>query len=136
MEEWMAFRLTKDEQTQKTKIQASLQASWDALEDAKAGAEDKIRTALEELNVFLEAYQKVVSEAEAFREEVAGRLREEWDEKSDGWQEGDKGQEANSFIEEWENASMEPEMSYAAPEIDFGEGETLLGTLEDLPTEN
>jgi hypothetical protein len=55
------------------------------------------------------AYNDVMTEAKEFVEEVASRMREVYDGRSEKWQEGDKGQSADAFIQTWEDFSPDEE---------------------------
>lgn len=72
---------------------------------------DKHQAALtmahETLTAAIDAYNAVVEDAEAFITGVAEDFRSAWDEKSERWQESDRGQEVGEFIETWEAISIE-----------------------------
>jgi len=128
----MAFKLTKEEQANKIRLQNDLKESWANLDDVRNGAETRIREAIEEVEAAVGIFEAAIEAAEAFRDEVATRLREEWDGKSEGWQEGDSGQEASTLVEEWENVAFEARMEINSAEINL-EGEDIPETFENLP---
>ena len=130
----MAFKLTKEEKDTRLQILKDLKEGWANLDDVRNGAETRIQEAIEEVNQAVGVYEAALEAAEAFRDEVATRLREEWDGKSEGWQEGDNGAEASTLVEEWENAAIGEEMSVNTAEINIGDGGHD-AILEDLPTE-
>ena len=66
-------------------------------------------------------FTDLVTRFEEFRESVASRLRNEWDSKSESWQEGDAGSSANEFVDAWESADFSDSIDIA--------------TFEDLPVE-
>lgn len=74
----MAFKLTKAEQATKDEILTQLHDTWDA-------------------------YSSAVEKAKDFASVIAERSREEFDEKSEKWQESDRGHAANEWIEKWED---------------------------------
>lgn len=102
----MAFKLTKQE----TAEQANL---VEELREAFSKAQDEIRS-----------YNELVEKARNYTETVAARMREEFDGKSETWQEGDRGQEAEGLINEWEGVDLR--------EVDEPEGDHA-DTLEGLP---
>jgi hypothetical protein len=61
------------------------------------------------------------AEVQSYAEEVAGRLREEFDQKSEGWQAGEKGTAVREWIEEWEELAKADELD----EIEAEVGDTL-----------
>ena len=44
---------------------------------------------------------------EAVRDSIASELRDVYDERSDAWKEGEKGELADSWIQEWENVNVD-----------------------------
>ncbi len=132
----MAFRLTNDEQKDKTKHESALREGWAKVEDAKAEAEGAIQQAMSALKEAINEFQTAVENAEGFRDEVSSRLREEFDDKSETWQEGDRGQEASSVVESWENTSFQAD-DLEVPEIDLdlADGNDIISELEGLPVE-
>ena len=52
-------------------------------------------------------HNDAVREAREFVEEIAGGVRENWDEKSEKWQGSAGGESAKSFVEAWEAFSAE-----------------------------
>ena len=83
----MAFRLTKAELTDRNELVKSLQRTQEAF----ATTPDA-----EHLEEFLVALR----ETDKFRDSVASRLRDEFEEKSERWMESEKGDFANEFIDQ------------------------------------
>jgi len=123
----MAFKLTRSEATRKENLVEELRTKAETLLELQTK-----ETPLETLTTALAELLVVINETEDLREEVASRLRDEFDEKSEKWQESDKAGEVNEFIEEWENVSFnEPELGNPA-EVEL---EDYCGDLENLPDE-
>ena len=74
----------------------------------------------------IRAYNAALSGAATFAETIATERREEWDGRSERWQESDAGQNAATFVEEWE--------SFESEEID--EPENAADELEALTTDS
>lgn len=55
----------------------------------------------------LKLYCETLKEASDFVEETASYWRGVWDDRSEGWQESDRGQEVDEFIQTWEDAGNE-----------------------------
>jgi hypothetical protein len=72
---------------------------YDDLLAAIKAAESKLGTAIDEHNA-------VVGEAEEFVTGIADGFDDDFGEKSERWQEGDAGQAARSFIDEWQNINL------------------------------
>ena len=50
----------------------------------------------------IRAYNAALSAATSFAETISTERREEWDGRSERWQESDAGQNAVTLVEEWE----------------------------------
>lgn len=94
------------------------------------------RRAPDDVNEAIRAYNLALSKAEAFATGVAEDLRSDYEEKSERWQEGEAGQQANDFIEEWEGfeGSALPEVAILEPELE--EKPCHAEALDSLPTES
>lgn len=95
----MAFKLTKEEK------------------QSRDEHDEKLRTAHETVVASIKAYneareklwQDISDAATAFDEahDVGSRLSDEFSDKSEKWQESDRGQEVQNFFGEYENFSLE-----------------------------
>ena len=59
------------------------------------------------LTAAVEAYNGILADARGFAEDIASTAEAEIDEKSDKWREGDKGEAAALFRDEWQNLSLD-----------------------------
>jgi hypothetical protein len=103
----MAFKLSKDERADLADHMETLAKKKEALREAEAKRLAAIEEADAAVSAAITDYNGALSDAKTFVEEVAERLRGEYDEKSEKWQESDRAQEVNEFIEQWENVDME-----------------------------
>lgn len=126
----MAFKLARAELNRRDEIIHDLRSKLELLEQAL----EQDPSIPDNISEAASIFTVVTSEAEDFRDEVASRLRDEYDEKSEKWREGDTGDEVNSFIEEWESADFSNcDLDLLDPEP---EGlESYADDLENLPTE-
>ena len=83
----MAFRLTKAELTDRNELVKSLQRTQEAFATTPDAEH-------------LEEFLVVLRETDKFRDSVASRLRDEFEEKSERWMESEKGDFANEFIDQ------------------------------------
>jgi hypothetical protein len=127
----MAFKLNKD---QDSKLDTFLQKLVGSYDNLKASVEE-YNTGLKELQSKVEGevskYNEDLSNLKSFVDEVTTEKREEFDDKSEAWQEGENGQAAEEWISTWEGAELQ-EITLQFPdelEIDF-DPEDL-----DLPSE-
>ena len=129
----MPFKLTKDESNRRDELVNDLRDKYTILEAAiNEDPQDP-----DDISSAAATFQVIVSEAEALRDEVATRLRDEFDEKSDKWREGEKGEAANQFIGEWEDADFSDcDLDLANPlDIDLSGLDDHAETLDNLPSE-
>jgi len=120
----MAFKFTKTELSTLDNLINNLRIAEEAFTAAQEKNENLIERAAELI--------VVVNEAEEFRSDIVERLQNEFDDKSETWQESDKGDEVTDFISEWDSVSFdEPELTDLANlELD-----DYADNLEGLPTE-
>jgi len=89
---------------------------------------NELTSALALVNAAIEAHNVRVQDAAAFVNRVADGLRDEYDEKSERWQESDAGQQALAMVEAWEEADLNnvPLVAVLEPDTpDVGCDETL-----------
>lgn len=103
----MAFKLTKEQSLRWDKLHTNLQVEQDELTQAIERVNAAIAATVSGLQAYVDDYNAAINEAKEFLEEVAGDWRSEFDEKSEGWQESDKGQEVSDQLESMENYSPE-----------------------------
>jgi hypothetical protein len=118
----MAFKLTKEEKDSLADTRRTAGERWDEFKNL---AED-LELARQKYLDAREAVTNVVTE-------VSSRLRAEFDEKSENWQQSDKGSETEDFVCQWEAIENEVEDPDEVPAFDgfveFGEA------LDALPEE-
>lgn len=99
---------------------------YDDLLSAVKAAESKLAAAISEHNV-------VVGEADEFVANIADGFEDDFGEKSEKWQEGEAGEAARSFIDEWQGINLsevDPVRVLRPDEPDFGD------VALDLPEES
>jgi len=98
----MAFKLTKQEQTQRDAHVEQLRAAQACVEDARAVADDAIMHAINVYNDTVRVYNMALTDAEGFTDDLLSRLEEELDTRSDTWRDSEKGSDAQTFLAEWQ----------------------------------
>lgn len=125
----MAFKLSKDQSSDWdihiTKVKDALKEVTDAVQAFNAA----MKAARGTLQEMAEEYNTAVSEAKDFVNGIGEEWRAEFDEKSEAWQEGDKGQEVIGLIEAMENYSPE---EFSFNDIEELEEPSEADALEDL----
>lgn len=111
----MAFKLTKQEAAQVSKMADALDEAGAALTDAVNAYNEAMAKAFEAVAAARDAYNEAVSDARGMVEDLVSDRRSEWEDKSEKWQESDKGQDAERWISEWEGIDLE-EVEVSEPE--------------------
>lgn len=88
----------------------------------------------EPLDAAVMAYNEAIEEARGFVQDVARQADADISDKSERWQEGEKGQAAIGWKDEWEGASFE-EVSVEYPDDIEAEGLDHADTLDQLSTD-
>jgi uncharacterized protein YPO0396 len=103
----MAFRLSKADMKRCDELVARLRECAERLVAAIEAANAQIEQAVARVNGDIAAYNEALAEAKNFGEQFVHRMRKEYNEKSDRWQEGDIGQAVSGWIDEWEGLDLE-----------------------------
>jgi hypothetical protein len=94
-------KLSKDQQKKKDELFKKLEETKGALETA------------------LTSYNEVVGEVTEFRDEVVSEMDDYYSNKSDKWQEGEKGEAYSSWKDQWESFEIEEVEIDLVDEADF-----------------
>lgn len=133
----MAFKLTKEEEKRLDDIYQRAEVAQGRLEDAKSELENEIQRLIDGFNeTHLDPFNAIIEEARGFVEDIANERTGEYDEKSERWQEGERGQAAYDWCQTWEQASFELDEigQVETPAIEF-EAPDITGMIDGLPRE-
>ncbi len=133
----MAFKLTRTELSNRDEIIEGLRTKKEKFEESqKAPKEPDPEFTDEARQLNMEAsiaeYIVVLDDARTLRDDLVDRFNNEFDEKSERWQESDKASDVRSFIDEWENADFEDPDLDNLLELELEEHDE---TLQSLPEE-
>jgi predicted nucleic acid-binding Zn-ribbon protein len=130
----VAFKLSKQEIATRDEHVEKLEKAWADLQQA-VNAYNEAETKQRELvDKAVADYNDVMNEAKSFAEEIANRTDGEYEDKSEKWREGEKGQAAAEFKYAWQSIDME-EIELAWPvELDIDDPDHA-PELAELPTE-
>jgi hypothetical protein len=130
------MRLTKVQKADLDRVRKVLDDKKTLLLDAKAGLEAFVEERLQGINALVDEYNSALADAETVVEGIGGDLRADWDDKSEKWQDSDAGQDANSFIEAFENVDFSEVSEVRMLDIELDpDPEDHASALEDLPEE-
>jgi len=103
----MAFKLNKGEETRFEDLKLKLSEAHGELEAAISAYNTAVAEQQNSVEEALSNYNGKLAELKSFVDDFAGEKRSEWDDKSEGWQEGDAGSTANDWISAWEETDLE-----------------------------
>lgn len=132
----MAFRVSKADDKRLDELakaldQSPLQAAVDEYNAALAAAREKLEAAAGAYNAARDVAREAV---EALRDQFKG----EFDDHSETWQEGERGQEAAGLIEALEEAlgKLEEDLEFEFPdELSLEGAEDLAAVVNEMPRE-
>lgn len=123
----MAFsKLNNDDKARRDELVTELRDKWESVETTATN----LRGEIDELNAAIVAYNDTVAEVNQWREEIAERIQEAFDGKSEKWQEGEVGQAYDQWKSEWDQFEAE---EVSEVEIDLPDDPTAADDLEGLP---
>lgn len=109
----MGFELNKTETDEFEELKSDVSAAYFNISKAVEKYNDSREQLKFEVEKTVEKYNNALEKLREFVDKIAGKKREEWNDKSKAWQEGDRGQEINEWIEAWENKDLD---SVSVPE--------------------
>lgn len=130
----MAIKLSKNEIERRDGFATSLRELEGKIEDAFREYNEAIKTLQEPVNRLIEEYNEVIEAARGFAEDIANEAQCVIDDKSERWQDGDKGQAAVAWQQEYENVELEA-VEFSWPEDVEPSGFDRADFIEALPAE-
>lgn len=130
----MAFNLNKTELTTKKEFLDVLAEVGENLKEVIQEYNTKLEDLQAPVKESLSDYNEVIQKVKEFCEGIASKVEDEWAEKSEKWQESDKGQLVSEWKDLWEGADFEElELDFSGA-LDSSIPENVT-TLDDLPDE-
>jgi hypothetical protein len=133
----MAFKLTRAEEARREALLEKMTQARDTLDEVTSAQLGVIEDAYAVINEAFSPYNEVVEEIRGFVEDIASERESEFDDKSERWQESDRGEAARDWISQWQDAAdcdidVLHELTVEVPVIEIpAVGEVL----ENLPSE-
>jgi len=132
----MLFKLGKEQIAQRDAIAVKIQEQREAVDTAVVAFNDAMTVARNELQAALDIYNEALTEAKTFAEDVAQNWENDFEEKSERWQEGEKGEAVREMIEAWQSVDLdEAAIDMPDAEVSFDDVEMHDEVLSNLPTE-
>jgi hypothetical protein len=130
----MAFKLDKQEIARRERLVGELTEARGKLQDAVSVFNAAVEELKAPLLAALESYNEVIEETRGFVEDIASAADGQFDDKSEKWQEGDKGQQVREWIDAWQNEPFDAiELSFPEELALEDEESDHDGRLENLP---
>lgn len=100
-------KLSKAQSTQLDTIADALVERYDALDTAIGAYNAAMEEAWTAVDEALGAYNETLSEARELRGDIVDQIQNHIDDKSEKWQDSDKGQAYESWRQQWEQIDLE-----------------------------
>lgn len=95
----MAFKITAKDRKQLDELTSTVADRRSDLEDQLAEYNNVVADAIAQLNEKIREYNESVEAVRANLEDIKNDLRDQFDNKTDRWQEGDKGQAVSTWLD-------------------------------------
>ena len=89
----------------------------------------EIEQQVSEVNELIAKYNDELGNVEELRDEIVGEMEAYYEDRSEKWQEGEKGQNYSAWKDQWEVLDITPLDDIDAPDLDLPD------ELENLPSE-
>ncbi len=130
----MAFKLTKSQRDQFNSLLSDLGAEKQAIEQAIEKFNSAVEAAFVEVDAAQTDYNAKLNALREFMQEIESDFRTEFDETSDKWKDGERGQRVLQFIDRWDQEAGDlNDLDIGPP--DAIEADPLDTESFDLPTE-
>lgn len=115
----MAFKLNKADDSRKDEAVTKLNELASKLEDEISKFNATMEAAQGTVQMTLEEYNETLGEARGFIEDIANQMQSDFGDKSEKWQEGERGQAVQEWITAWEQTSLDDIELDFPDELDF-----------------
>lgn len=132
----MAFRADKVSLETREKLVAALTEKRAELDRALEAFNAQIAPLSADLRQAVEDYNNLLFDARAFVEEFVAEMQTEFEDKSERWQDGDRGQAVAEWISDLENSADFEDIDFKEPqeiELDAPDHAALLDDLQLEP---
>lgn len=124
----MTTKFSKDEGLRITNLILQIGIQRDAIE----GMWPEFEEIVAKINTAIDVYNEIVHEAKGVVDDIASEAESAYDEKSDKWRDGERGQAIYEWFSELQNLDLEDVEQIEVPEQPTLDHD---GTLENVPQE-
>ena len=129
------MKLTKKRIKEKDKVSTKLAAAKEDLQTAVDDYNEAMAAAWETLQEEVTKYNEVLAQAREYVADKASEMEGEMGDKSDKWQEGDRGQAAQAMMDEWNNVSLDDIELEKPEDLDLDDIDDHQELVDQLPNE-
>ena len=130
----MSFKLDKADNARRDRLVEELREGAGKIEDAMREYNEAVAALRAPVEELVAAYNETLEEAKGFAEDIGNTADATFDERSEKWREGEKGEAAGVFRDAWMEIDLEPyEVDFPA-EMEV-EAPSHADDLEGLPAE-
>jgi hypothetical protein len=128
----MAFKLSKEQLAKRHTLASDLRDKALTLNIAIAAFNEGVEPLAKAVTKAQDAYNETLEAARSLADSIAENAREQFEAKSERWQEGEKGRQVREWFERWEVSLDDVDLDLPQPleEID---PEDHAGVIEDAP---
>jgi hypothetical protein len=127
-------KLSRTDAARKRELVDGLRAAQEGLEAAARDFNQAVDAAAGPLEAATNKYNEALAEAREFAEGVASDIESHYDDKSERWQEGERGQAVQEMLGEWQGFDAEDLDVHRPEEYELPDG-LAADALESLPEE-
>ncbi len=109
MNKQLMNKLSKEQSTKLEQLRARWVTARSDLEAEEATANEAIAAAAEKVNAWIADLNALIEEANELRGDVETSIQEAYDNKSEKWQDGDRGQAYYAWCSQWSEELAEVE---------------------------
>ena len=133
----MAFKLSKAERAELDSFRDRLAKEHTDLTGTLEEQAEIIEAAYEKINGAIDTYNGVLSDARSYIEDIASRAESDFEDKSENWQSGERGEATREWIDSIDNAVSEMEdlenLMFEALGLEVPDHGDMIDQLEDEP---
>ena len=109
-----------------------VQAAREDLDAAIEAYNDTVQTAFASVHIAADVYNGLIAEAQEWAEDIAGQIENYFEDRSERWREGKRGQAYDAWMIAYQEISLEP-ADIETPDPLEWDGEDAASILEGLP---
>lgn len=135
----MAFKINKKDDARLNDLRDKLAEARSALDETIAKETEVLEDSFSTMNAAIDAYNEVLAEARGVVEDLASEMTGEYDDKSENWQMGERGDATRQWIDELDNIHQQSldeitHFEFEPPVMDFDDHGEILDNIEREPS--